>query len=99
MSQLSMLFLRAAELGLLTEPLVGEVSGRMLAHFEQKGDDLGGSLPPATHQAMLHAWATLHGATCLDVYGQLDWMNEGTRDAWFESTLRSAALAAGFPVS
>ena len=99
MSQLSQLFLRAAELGVLSEPLVGEVSDEMLAHFEEKGDDLGGALPPATHQAMLHAWATLHGATCLDAYGQFAWMSEAARDAWFESTLRCAALAAGFPVA
>jgi AcrR family transcriptional regulator len=97
MSQLSQLFLRAAELGVLTEPLVGEVSDDLLAYFDDKGKDLGGALPPATHQAMLHAWATLHGVTCLDVYGQFDWMGEDARDALFESTLRSAALAAGFP--
>jgi hypothetical protein len=48
---------------------------------------------------MLQTWATLHGATCLDAYGQFDWMSEEARDALFESMLRSAALAAGFPVT
>ena len=98
MSQLSQLFLRAAELGVLSEPLVSEVSDEMLAHFEEKAE-LGEAITAATHQAMLHAWATLHGMTCLDAYGQFDWMSEGARDALFESALRSAARAAGFPVA
>jgi AcrR family transcriptional regulator len=99
MSQLSQLFIRAGELGVLSTPLVSEVSEEMEAHFREKGEDMGGALSAATHQAMLHAWATLHGVTCLDVYGQFDWMEEAARDKLFESTLRSAALAAGFPVA
>jgi len=98
MSQLAQLFLRAAELGVLSEPLVTEVSAEMRAHFEEKDDLVGAAIEPATHQAMLQAWATLHGATCLDAYGQFDWMSEEARDALFESCLTSAALAAGFPV-
>ena len=69
------------------------------AHFDEKDDVVGWEIQPATHQAMLQAWATLHGITCLDVYGQFDRMDEGARDALFESTLRCAALAAGFPVT
>ncbi len=99
MSQLAQLFIRAAELGVLSEPLVTEVSPEMRAHFAEKDDVVGWEIEPATHQAMLHAWATLHGVTCLDVYGQFDWMGEDARDSLFESTLRSAALAAGFPVA
>jgi AcrR family transcriptional regulator len=99
MGQLAQLFLRAAELGVLSEPLVREVADELVAHFEEKDELVGDAIPPATHQAMLHAWATLHGVTCLDVYGQFDWMGEAARDALFDSTLRSAALAAGFPVS
>jgi AcrR family transcriptional regulator len=99
MGQLAQLFLRAAELGVLSEPLVRDVADELVAHFEEKDELVGDAIPAATHQAMLHAWATLHGVTCLDVYGQFDWMGEAARDALFESTLRSAALAAGFPVS
>jgi hypothetical protein len=47
---------------------------------------------------MIHAWATLHGITSLDAYGQLDWMSPEARDALFASTIRVAALAAGIPV-
>lgn len=99
MGQLASLFLRAADLGVLGEPLVTEVAPELLAHFAEKDEVVGAEIAPATHQAMLHAWATLHGITCLDAYGQFSWMSEATRDALFESTLRSAALAAGFPVS
>jgi AcrR family transcriptional regulator len=99
MSQLAQLFIRAAELGVLSEPLVTEVSTELRAHFDEKDDVVGWEIEPATHQAMLHAWATLHGITCLDAYGQFDWMEEPARDALFESTLRCAALAAGFPVA
>ncbi len=99
MSQLSQLFLRAAELGVLSDPLVDDVSDAMLECLEEKHPELDGLITPATFQAMLQAWVTLHGITCLDVYGQFDWMSDGARDQLFEATLRSAALAAGFPVT
>jgi AcrR family transcriptional regulator len=98
MSQLSALFLRAAELGVLRDPLVQEVSAEMVACAQEKHSELEGLIAPATYQAMIQAWATLHGATCLDVYGQFDWMSEEAREELFEATLRSAALAAGLPV-
>ena len=97
MSQLASLFLRAAELGVLGDPLVTEVSDEMVACAREKHEELGDLISPATHQAMIQAWATLHGATCLDVYGQFSWMSEAAREELFEATLRSAALAAGFP--
>ena len=55
-------------------------------------------MPPESFQAMLQAWATLHGITCLEAYGHLDWMSPEARDALFASTIRMAALAAGIPV-
>ena len=98
MAQLSLLFVRAAELGVLREPLVREVSHEMAACAAEKHPELGGLVPPASFQAMIQAWATLHGITCLDTYGQFDWMADEARDALFVSTLRTAALAAGIPV-
>lgn len=98
MSQLSQLFIKAAELGELKEPLVTEVSDAMAACAAEKHPELGGLVPAASFQAMVLAWATLHGATCLDAYGQFDWMGDAAREQLFENTLRSAALAAGFPV-
>lgn len=98
MAQLSMLFIRAAELGVLQEPLVRDVSDEMAACAAEKHPELGGLVPPESFQAMIQAWATVHGITCLDAYGQFDWMTDEARDALFVSTLRTAALAAGIPV-
>ena len=46
---------------------------------------------------MMQAWATLHGITCLDAYGQFHWMSDEAREQLFVATLRTAALAAGLP--
>jgi AcrR family transcriptional regulator len=99
MSQLSQLFIRAAELGQLSAPLVTDVSDAMAACATEKHPELKGLVPAESFQAMILAWATLHGATCLDAYGQFDWMGEAAKEQLFEATLRSAALAAGFPVT
>lgn len=98
MGQLSLLFIRAAELGVLREPLVADVSDEMAACAAEKHPELGSLVPPASFQAMIQAWATLHGLTCLDAYGQFDWMGDEAREALFVSTLRTVALAAGIPV-
>lgn len=98
MAQLSLLFVRAAELGVLGEPLVRDVSDEMAACAADKHPELGGLVPPESFQAMIQAWATLHGITCLDAYGQFDWMSDEAREALFVSTLRTAAMAAGIPV-
>jgi AcrR family transcriptional regulator len=98
MAQLSLLFIRAAELGVLREPLVRDVSDEMAACAAEKHPELGGLVPPESFQAMIQAWATLHGITCLDAYGQFDWMTDDAREALFVSTLHTAALAAGIPI-
>jgi len=98
MAQLAALFIRAAELGVLKPPLVREVSDEMSACAADKHPELGDLVPPESFQAMIQAWATLHGITCLDVYGQFDWMSEEARDQLFRATLRSAAAAAGIPI-
>ena len=98
MAELSLLFIRAAELGVLQEPLVRDVSDEMAACAAEKHPELSGLVPPESFQAMLQAWATVHGITCLDAYGQFDWMTDEAREALFVSTLRTAALAAGIPI-
>jgi AcrR family transcriptional regulator len=98
MAQLSLLFIHAAELGVLQAPLVRDVSEEMVACAADKHPELGGLVPPESFQAMIQAWATLHGITCLDAYGQFDWMGDEAREALFVSTLRTAAVAAGIPV-
>jgi AcrR family transcriptional regulator len=98
MAQLSLLFIHAAELGVLQAPLVRDVSEEMAACAADKHPELGELVPPESFQAMIQTWATLHGITCLDAYGQFDWMTDEARDALFVSTLRTAALAAGIPL-
>ena len=98
MSQLADLFVRAANLGRLGPPLLAEVSPHMEHCAHDKHPELDGIVPPESFQAMIHAWATLHGITSLDAYGQLDWMTPEARDALFASTIKVAALSAGIPV-
>jgi AcrR family transcriptional regulator len=99
MSQLSVLFVRAAELGVLSDPLVREVSAEMVACAADQHSEHGDLVGAESFQAMIQAWATLHGITCLDAYGQLDWMTDEAREALLASTLQAAALAAGIPVA
>ena len=74
-----------------------------LYHLDAMEDPAHPNYPPELRDKvgprnMIHAWATLHGITSLDAYGQLDWMSPEARDALFASTIRVAALAAGIPV-
>lgn len=97
MRQLAALFVRAAEAGELREPLVTEVSPALAASASEKHPELDGVLSPQTFQAMLHTWSSLHGFTCLEAYGHLDWLDQPSRDSLFDTHVRSAAEAAGFP--
>ena len=74
-----------------------EVSDEMAACAADKHPELGGLVPPESFQAMMQAWATLHGITCLDAYGQFDWMSDEAREELFVATLRTAALAGRHP--
>ena len=55
------------------------------------------ALAPASFQAMLGTWASLHGFTSLEAYGHLDWLTPEARDALFLAGVRLAALSAGLP--
>ena len=55
------------------------------------------ALAPATFQAMLTLWASLHGFTSLEAHGHLDWLTPGARDALFLTGVRLAARSAGLP--
>ena len=56
------------------------------------------AIPAETFQAMLHAWAALHGFTSLEANGHLQWMEPEARDALFIGQMELAARAAGLPV-
>lgn len=98
MDQLAELFVTAARAGALRAPLVRDVSPAVVACAAEKHAELDGVVTPETFQAMIHSWAALHGFTCLEAYGHLDWMDEPARDALFETHVRLIAQAAGLPV-
>ena len=97
MDQLAQLFVSAAQAGELRPPLVREVSPAMADCAAAKHPELEGLLAPETFQAMVHAWASLHGFTCLEAYGHLDWMEPVARDALFTTHVQAMAVAAGLP--
>ena len=99
MGELAALFVSAAVSGTLREPLVREVSPAVAACARDKHPELDGVVPPESFQAMLHAWAALHGFTSLETHGHLDWLDPEARDALFLSHVRTVATAAGIPTA
>jgi AcrR family transcriptional regulator len=100
MSQLSGLFLEALARGALGHPLIRHVDAALAATaVEKHPEDHEAGLPAESFQAMLHAWAGLHGFTSLEAYGHLDWIGPEARDALFLTQLELIATAAGLPNS
>jgi len=97
MSQLSALFVDAAQQGQLGEPLIQDVDESLRTCADDKHPELNGVLTPASFQAMLQAWACLHGFTSLEAYGHLDWLTAEARDALFHSQVVLIARTAGLP--
>jgi AcrR family transcriptional regulator len=97
MHELENLFISAARSGRLRHPLVRDVSAPLAACADDKHPHLEGVVPPETFQAMLQAWASLHGITSLEVHGHLDWLEPDARDALFLSHLHMIATASGLP--
>lgn len=99
MGELAALFVAAATAGRLRAPLVRQVSLAVAACARDKHPELEGVVPPESFQAMLQAWASLHGFTSLETYGHLDWLEPEARDALFRSHVEMVATAAGIPFS
>lgn len=97
MANLSSLVSAAAERGVLDPPLISRVGDGLACSVPDKSAKLGVEIAPDTYQAMLHAWAALHGFTCLEAYGHLHWLSAEARDDLFDGQVRLAALAAGLP--
>ena len=97
LAQLSSLFVDAMAKGKLRKPVLREVDPALDLCCDEKNDEMGVLIPPVSFQAMLHAWAMLHGFTCLETYGHLDWMEPEAREALFLSQVRLAAKVAGLP--
>lgn len=98
MSQLSGLFVEAQDRGNLRPPLIREVEESLETCAREKHAGMADqALPSESFQAMLGAWAGLHGFTSLEAYGHLDWLTEEARDAFFRAQLKLIAQAAGLP--
>jgi AcrR family transcriptional regulator len=97
MGELAILFVSAATSGTLRPPLVREVSPALTTCAHDKHPELDGIVPPESFQAMLQAWASLHGFTSLETYGHLDWLDAAAREELFLSHVRMVATAAGIP--
>ena len=101
MAQLKALFFDAAAQQLLKPPLLGEVSESLRECVQAEHDMVHPDepmLPAETFQAMLHCWAALHGFTCLETYGHLDWLPADGRDALFDANIRLIAATTGLPM-
>jgi len=97
MANLGALVTLAIERGELREPLVREAGPAVAACAAVKSAGMGHEIPPTTYQAMMHAWAGLHGFTCLEAYGHLKWLGPQACDEIFAAQIRAAALAVGLP--
>ncbi|MDQ7906233.1 TetR/AcrR family transcriptional regulator [Phytohabitans sp. ZYX-F-186] len=98
MAQLSSLFVEALHQGRLGPPRIREVHPAVELCARIKHEQHEVAVGPAHFQAMMHAWAALHGFTSLEANGHFAWMDPEARDALFLGQLRLAAEAAGLPV-
>lgn len=107
MSQLQALFFDAAERGVLQPPLIRDtgpgVNDAWLQEQQKHASipdpvKIPSGISPATFQAMIHCWATLHGFTTLEAHGHLAWLSDDAREALFEATVRATAITSGLPV-
>jgi AcrR family transcriptional regulator len=99
MNQLSALFIEAAERGQLQRPLIQHVDPAMLTCADDKHPELNGVLSAESFQAMLQAWACLHGFASLEAYGHLDWLTPEARDSLFLSQVELIARTSGLPAN
>jgi len=97
MANLSQAVTVATERGQLSDPLQREVGEAFAAATAEKRGGLHDAIAPATFQAMLHSWAALHGFTCLEAYGHLQWLSPQARDELFAAQVRLSAVCAGLP--
>lgn len=97
LSQMSGAFTSAYRAGKLAPPLIREVRAGLAGCARATSQRLDIDLPVESFQAMLHAWAALHGFISLEAGGHLTWLTEQARDDLFEAQVRLCALAAGLP--
>jgi AcrR family transcriptional regulator len=87
----------AAADGRLGEPIISTVAPLVAESLKpgQKPAEVGGDLPAATHQAMVHCWTAMHGFVCLEAYGHFNWFAADVRDELYAAQIRLLGLAIG----
>jgi len=86
----------ARRVGTLRPPLVDEATPCLCQEFDSPRHDLT-ELPTATAASLLNAWGVLQGFVSLEAYGNLGWLDQGTRDDLFVHQVRLLAAATGLP--
>jgi AcrR family transcriptional regulator len=103
MAELSRLFLEARDHGKLGRPLLTDVCPALREAAAAKHQaqhhpgDVVHEIPAESFQAMLHAWASLHGFTALEAYGHFDWIGDDAVEELFVGQVKLTARAAGIP--
>jgi AcrR family transcriptional regulator len=101
MGELAQVFLDARRQGRLGDPLQRDVTTAVAALATEKHVDPDDpplfDLPPETFQAMLHAWAALHGFVTLEAYGHFAWMPDQAREDLFAGQVRLFVHLTGIP--
>ena len=85
--------LRATQSGIDILPLGPAVTAPLREMFGHKGSDL----TPATMQALMHAWASVHGFICLEMFGHLAWCSPEAIDDLFDGLVDGLATYVGIP--
>ncbi|HEY5185537.1 MAG TPA: TetR/AcrR family transcriptional regulator [Actinomycetes bacterium] len=95
--QLALVVHRALAAGVLADPIVEDVAPSTLAALQADADDsvVEGTVPAASHQALLHAWYGMHGAICLEMYGHLRMYDKPALDAIYEAQVELSSRAMG----
>jgi AcrR family transcriptional regulator len=95
--QLALVMHRALATGVLADPLVEDVAPATLAALRADADDsvVEAKVPPASHQALLHAWYGMHGAICLEMYGHLRMYDKAALDAIYNAQIELSTRALG----
>lgn len=97
LATLGAMFVEALRRGTLRPPMLREVDPAIVQCEIMKSKEklFAERMPPESFQAMLHAWAALHGFVSLEAYGHFDWMDQPARDALFAGQIHLAARVAG----
>ena len=96
MAALQSIAFEAQAQGRLHRPLLQHIAPELCTCMEEKVAE-GGSCPAETMQALLHAWAALHGFVSLEAFGHLDMLDDLPRDQLFASLVQLIARGAGIP--